>query len=338
MGVKYFYGAAHEQFRPSVLLDHARRAEAAGFDGISCSDHFQPWWEPGEAGHAWMWLGAAAQATSRCQIGPAVTPALARYHPALVAQGFATLAEMFPGRVFLAMGSGESLNESPLGFDWPDAAGQLAALEEALAMVRRLWAGETVSGSGRFFRARDAKLHTCPEHAPPLYVSAFHPEAAKVAARYGDGLWTLADPDSAPELIAVYLAQRAEDGMDDGEIILQASVSWGADDDAALEGARVWKGAQPPEYYVDDWHDPEAMYRHAEETISDDEFREKVVISSDPAEHVRRIREVESLGATTVAIMNCSGSDPERAIEIYGEQVLPELRTGATSASAAQAR
>jgi coenzyme F420-dependent glucose-6-phosphate dehydrogenase len=329
--VRYFYGAAHEQFRPSVLLGHVRRAESAGFDGVYCSDHFQPWWEPGESGNAWMWLGAAAQATSRCQIGPAVTPALARYHPALVAQGYATLEEMFPGRVFLAMGSGESLNESPFGYDWPNAAGQRAALEEALAMVRRLWAGETIDGKGRFFATKNAKLHTRPSQPPPLYVSAFRPEAARLAARYGDGLWTLADPETTPQVIESYRAQRAEDGRDDGEIVLQVSVSWGADDDAALEGARVWKGAQPPEYYIDDWHDPRAMYQHAEETISDDEFRKRVVISADPAEHVRRIREVESLGATTVAIMNCSGADPEGAIEVYGEQVLPELSRAVAS-------
>src|ERR1700749_4351388 len=126
--MRYFYGAAHEQFRPSVLLRHAQLAEDAGFDGVYCREHFQPWWEPGESGQAWVWLGAAAQATTRCVVGPAVTPALKRYHPALVAQAFATLEEMYPGRVFLAMGSGESLNETPFGCDWPDGSGQLAAL------------------------------------------------------------------------------------------------------------------------------------------------------------------------------------------------------------------
>ena len=324
--MRYLYGAAHEQWPPSLLLRHATAAENAGFDGVFCSDHFQPWWEPGEAGQAWIWLGAAAQATKQCLVGPAVTPALERYHPALVAQAFATLEEMFPGRTFLAMGSGESLNETPFGCDWPDGAGQLAALEEAASIVRRLWAGETLSEQGRFFTTRSAKLHTRPHRLPPLYISAFHPEAAKVAARYGDGLWTLGDPESAPAVIEAYRNARADEGKADGEIILQALVAWGADDSAALEGARVWKGAQPPEYYVDDWHDPQAMYRHAEETISDDEYRKKVVISSDPDEHVERLRAVEQLGATTVAVMNCSGADMVGAIRLYGDRVLPELR------------
>lgn len=155
-----------------------------------------------------------------------------------------------------------------------------------------------------------------------------------MAARHGDGLWTLADPETAPDLIETYRNERAELGKPEGEIVLQVLVSWGPDDDAALEGARVWKGAQPPEYYVDDWHDPVAMYEHAEETISDDEFREKAIISADPAEHVRRLREAEELGATTVAIQNCSGADVEGSIRIYAKEVLPQLRSvGATSSA-----
>jgi coenzyme F420-dependent glucose-6-phosphate dehydrogenase len=324
--VQYFYGAGHEQFRPGALRDHAVLAEQAGFDGVACSDHYQPWWEPGEAGQAWIWLGAAAQATTACWIGPAVTPALKRYHPALVAQAFATFEEMFPGRTFLTVGSGESLNESPLGCDWPDGPGQLAAMEEALWIIRRLWDGDTLTERGRFFETKSAKLHTRPDRNPPLYVSAFHPEAAKVAARYGDGLWTLADPASAPRLIEIYREQRAADGRDDGEIILQASFAWGEDDAAALEGARVWKGAQPPEYYVDDWHDPQEMYAHAEATISDEEYVKRSIISADPDEHIRRLLEVRELGPTVIMAMNCSGNDPEGAIRVYRDSVLPALR------------
>ena len=115
--VRYYLGCMHEQYHPRELLEQAVEGERAGFDGISCSDHFQPWWEPGHSGQAWIWLGAAAEATERVPLGPAVTVALERYHPALVAQGFATLEAMYPGRVFVGLGSGESLNESPLGLD-----------------------------------------------------------------------------------------------------------------------------------------------------------------------------------------------------------------------------
>jgi coenzyme F420-dependent glucose-6-phosphate dehydrogenase len=322
--MRVFYGAGHEQFAPSELLVHARLAEEAGFDGIACSDHFQPWWGTGQSGHAWPWLGAVGASTRRVVIGTAVTPSMARYHPALVAQAFATLEELFPGRVFLGVGSGESLNESPVGADWPGGDTQLELMEEALDVIRRLWAGETLDG-GRHFPTKAARLYTRPASPPPLYVSAFHAGAARAAARYGDGLWCLGDPDLAPEVIEAYRAGCADDGREPGEIVLQALVAWGRDDDEALESARPWKGAQPPEYYVDDWHDPAAMYEHAEQTISDDEFKSKAIISADPDVHVERLREVVALGATTLAVMNCSGADPEGAIRIYRDRVLPRL-------------
>jgi coenzyme F420-dependent glucose-6-phosphate dehydrogenase len=323
---KYYFGAAHEQFGPRELLEQAVAAERAGFDGIACSDHFQPWWEGGQSGQAWVWLGAAAQATSRVPVGPAVTAALKRYHPALVAQAFATLELMYPRRVFVGIGSGESLNESPLGADWPSPDDQLAALEEALQLIRRLWDGERVTNDGRFFRTKDAVLWSRPEKAPPLYVSAFHEGAARVAGRYGDGIWTLADPDSAKDLIEAYRDAADDAGREAGEIVLQAQFSWAPDDDAALEGARVWKGAVPDEYYTGDWHDPKRMYEHAEQEVSDDEFKEQVIVASDPKEHVERIKEIEKLGATIVGLMNVSGADPLGAIRTYQNDVLPKLR------------
>ena len=308
-------------FPPRQLLRHAQLAAQAGFDGICCSDHFQPWWEPGESGHAWPWLGAVGASVPDVQLGTAVTPAVRRYHPALVAQAFATLEELFPGRVFLGFGSGESLNESPFGYDWPSGAEQLELMDEALDMIRRLWKGETIASGSKHFPTKDAKLHTLPESAPKLYVSAFHEGAAEVAARYADGLWTLGDPETAPTVIETY---RSAGGAP--EIVLQALVSWAATDEEALEGARVWKGAQPPEYYVDDWHDPQRMYEHAEEQVSDDEYREKAVISADPQVHVEKLTALKEMGATAIAVMNCSGADPEGAIRTYGEEVLPRLR------------
>src|SRR3954453_19312985 len=319
--MRVFYGAGHEQFRPSELLRHAQLAEQVGFDGICCSDHFQPWWEPGNSGHAWPWLGAVGVTAQGALSGTAVTPAVKRYHPAPVAQMVATLEELFPGRTFLGYGSGESLNESPFGFDWPDAAEQLERMDEALDMIRRLWNGETIATGSKHYATKDAKLHTRPEKAPPLYISAFHEGAAKVAAEYGDGLWTLGDPEQAPKLIDTFKSAGGK-----GEIVLQALVSWAETDDAALEGARVWKGAQPPEYYVDDWHDPKQMYEHAEETISDDEYKEKAIISADPAQHLEKLSQLKEMGATTIAVMNCSGADPEGAIRVYGEHVLPTLK------------
>jgi coenzyme F420-dependent glucose-6-phosphate dehydrogenase len=323
--MRYLYGAAHEQFPPEDLLKQAVEAESAGFAGVACSDHLQPWWEPGESGNAWIWLGAAGQATERVALGTAVTPPGPRYHPVLIAQAWATLERLFPGRPFLGIGSGESLNESPLAAIWPPVSEQVERMEEGLEIIRRLFDGERLTYDGRHFETDEAILHTRPNRRPPIYVSAFGPEAAGVAARWGDGLWTLADPESAPDLIDAYRSACDDAGKEPGEIVLQAQFSWAQDDDAALEGARVWKGAQPDEFYTDDWHDPRKMYDEGERQISDDDLKDALIISSDPETHIERIREVEKLGATAMALMNCSGAGPHKAIEVYGAKVLPAL-------------
>ena len=326
---RYYLGCQHEQYGPAELLEQAVAGERAGFDGIASSDHFQPWWEPGHSGQAWVWLGAAAQATERVPVGPAVTVGLKRYHPALIAQAFATLELMYPGRVFVGLGSGESLNESPFGLDWPAPRDQLAALEETCELIRRLWNGERVDHEGRFFKTKHAYLHTRPEQPPPLYVSAFHPGAARVAGRYGDGLWTFGDPETAPALIETYRAAADDAGRAGGKIVFEAGFSWAPDDDQALEGARVWKGAVPDEFYVDHWFDPQAMYEHGEEQVSDEDFKEQNIISSDPDEHVERIKQIEALaeGDVIVKLSNQSGPTALDAIRVYGEQVLPKLRS-----------
>jgi coenzyme F420-dependent glucose-6-phosphate dehydrogenase len=241
--VRYFHLCAHEQFAPADLLRQAQAAERAGFDGIGCSDHVQPWWEPGEAGNAWVWLGAAAQATERVQLGTAVTPPGPRYHPLLIAQAWATLEQMYPGRPYLGIGSGESLNESPLGAEWPSVGEQIERMEEALELIHALFEGKRISGQGNHFAADGAYLHTRPPQRPPIYVSAFGPRAAAVAGRLGDGVWTLADPESAPEIVDAYRSAADDAGREAGEIVLQAAFSWAAEDAAAMEGARPWKGS-----------------------------------------------------------------------------------------------
>jgi len=326
--MRYLHLCAHEQFPPEQLLPQAVAAEDAGFDGIGCSDHLQPWWEPGEAGHAWVWLGAAAQATERVSFGTAVTPPGPRYHPVLIAQAWATMELMYPGRPYLGVGSGEALNEVPLGADWPSPGEKVERMEEALEMIRALWDGQRLSGAGKHFSTDRAFIHSRPENRrPPIYVSAFGPKAARVAGRHGDGLWTLADPGSVPDLIDAYKGAAEDAGREPGEIVLQAAFSWASDDEAALEGCRVWKGSQPQEFYRDEWHDPQAMYEEGERQVSDEELKEDLIVSADPEVHAERVREVEGMGATIVALMNNSGADPLGAIGVYKSTVLPRLRS-----------
>ena len=318
---RYFIGISQEEFPPEELLRQAVAAEKAGFDGLSASDHLQPWWEPGESGHTWVWLGAAGQATERLPLGTGVTPTGARYHPGLIAQAWATLERLFPGRPFLGIGSGEALNEVPVGDDWPSPKDQIARMDQALSIIDRLWKGETITEDGPYYRAKDLKLHTLPQRRPPIWVSAFGPQAAEVAGRRGDGLWTLPDPESTPEVIEAY---RKAGG--DGEIVFQVLVSWAPSDEEAVEQARKWKGAQPDDHFTADWHEPKKMYEHGEQEMSDEEFAQNIVAASDPEEIQERLRELEQLGATVLVLQNNSAGNVERAIEVLGGEVLPALR------------
>ena len=220
------------------------------------------------------------------------------------------------------------LNESSFGFDWLLPRHQLDALEEACGLIRRLWDGERVDHDGRFFKTKRAYLHTRPAQPPPLYISAFHPGAAELAGRYGDGLWTMADPESAPALIETYREAAEQSGRGPGTIVLEAGFSWAPDDDQALEAARVWKGAVPEEFYTDDWFDPQALYERGEEQVSDDAFKERFIISANPDEHVDRIKQLEEIadGDVVVKLSNQSGPNALEAIRVYGERVLPKLR------------
>ena len=323
---QYYLGCIHEQNPPGLLLDCAVAAEDAGFDGVTCSDHFQPWWEPGHAGQAYVWLGASLRATRRIPFGPAVTAALHRYHPALVAQTFATLEVMFPGRVFLGLGSGEALNESPFGGEWPSPRGQLEALEEALILILRLFDGERVDHAGKFFQTKSAYLHTRPMKRPPIYIAAFKPGVARLAGRYADGLLTSADSTVLGKIEDAWRGAAADAHREPGQLLLQAGFSWAPEDSTALEQARGFKGGSRDEFYTQDWHDPQAMYRRGEETVSDEDFKKKTIIAADPMEHVERLRDIERLGPTIILCANMSGANVMEAVRVYGEDILPRLR------------
>jgi coenzyme F420-dependent glucose-6-phosphate dehydrogenase len=318
---QYWVALAHERFQPDDLLQQAEEAERAGFDGVVCSDHLAPWWTqqtaPTSSGNAWVWLGAVARATRRATIGPAVTSIVHRYNPVVVAQQIATLG----------VGSGEAMNEVPAGMQWPSTEEQLARTEEALTIIVRLLDGDTVDFDGRFFKAHGAQLYSRPAQRPPVYLSAFHEGAAELAGRLADGVWTLGDPTTAPKVIGTYKHACEEAGKEIGTVIVQAVFSYAADDEKALEAAREWKGTMVDRHYTDDIHDPAEIYRAGEADVPDAMFTKQVICSSDPSTHAKRIKTIEKLGADVVALMNVSGADPHAALRVYGEQVLPQLRS-----------
>jgi coenzyme F420-dependent glucose-6-phosphate dehydrogenase len=330
--MQYWFATSTEEFTPSEMLEQAKAAERAGFDGLGSSDHFAPWFPDGQAAQAWVYLGALGQVT-QSMIGTAVTPIVHHYHPGVVAQAFMSLEELYPGRVFLGAGSGESVNETPLGMDWPPYEEQRRRLETGLEAITRLWNGETVTMDAGWFSLKQAKLWTRAKTRPKLYVSAFGPQSAQVAAHYGDGLWTLGDPEQAPEIIDAYREACEQYGREPGEIIFQAGFAWADDERAAIEGARHWKPTQLPEVYVEDIADQHDMQRRADVQMSDEQFaREGFLISSDPDEHVERIREMERAGATVICLQLIGRADPFGTIRTYGERVLPALRSSAVGA------
>src|ERR1700685_299378 len=245
--LKLGYKASAEQFGPSELLQFSRLAEQAGFDSVFISDHFQPWKHHG--GHApfsLAWLGALGALTSRITIGTSVMTPTFRYHPAVVAQAFATLGVMFPDRVVLGVGTGESLNEVPsTGMAWPDFKERFARLREAVTLMRRLWTEERVTFEGQYYHTQGATIYDRPATPVPIYVAAAGALIAKYAGRMGDGL--ICTSGKARELYTETLLPKVAEGLSEAESkrpdyarMIEIKVSFDADRDRALQDTRHW--------------------------------------------------------------------------------------------------
>ena len=191
MALRLGYKASAEQFGPVELADFAVQAEELGFDSVFTSDHLQPWrHDGGHAPAALPWLGAVGARTSRVLLGTSVLTPTFRYHPAVVAQAFATLGCLYPDRVLLGVGSGESLNEVPLGLTWPDGKERFARLKEAVTLIKELWSGDRVSFEGTYYRTDKATIYDRPERPVPIYIGASGPAATRLAGRVADGFIT----------------------------------------------------------------------------------------------------------------------------------------------------
>ena len=238
--VSYGYTLSSEEFGPAALVGNARRAEEAGFDFASVSDHFHPWVSAqGHSPFVWSVLGAVAAATERLRVGVGVTCPIIRIHPAIVAHATATTSLLFEGRFFFGVGTGEALNEHVLGHRWPSPDVRRMMLEEAVGVIRRLWTGETVDHRGEFYEVENARLFDPPADPPPVIVSGFGPKAAHLAARVGDGYWGTS-PER--ELLDAYA-----DGGGQGPRYAQLNLCW-ADDAAAARKTvhEVWPNAGIP--------------------------------------------------------------------------------------------
>jgi TAT-translocated FGD2 family F420-dependent dehydrogenase len=319
----------HEQFRVPELLDFGAAAEQAGFDLLATSDHFQPWQaNQGHSGAALSMLGALSQRTQRTWLGPTVTCPILRYHPAVVAETFATLSALAPGRVFLGVGSGEALNEQAATGAWPRWPERWERLIEAATVIRALWRGASVDHRGKYYRVQ-GKLYDPPVQPIPLLMAANGPMAMKLAGEHGDGLIT--DPMTWKEHREQFIAGAKAAGKNPAEmpVLIETFVVVGDQRDTEY-AAQQWRFIPKAfkGYHV--IPDPAEIQRRAEAEIPLPKVHADWPKGTDPAVHIKAVEELFASGATIVNI-HTGQRDQLRAIEFYGREVLPKLRRGANT-------
>jgi coenzyme F420-dependent glucose-6-phosphate dehydrogenase len=328
--IRFGYKASAEQFPPTELLTFGVQAEQAGFDSVFVSDHLQPWrHDGGHAPAALPWLGALAARTERVLIGTSVLTPTFRYHPAVVAQAFATLGCLAPGRVILGVGSGESLNEVPLGIAWPDGKERFARLKEALILIRRLWTEERVTFEGTYYRTELATIYDRPDQPVPIYVGASGPAATRLAGRVADGFITTSG--KGRELYVDTLLPAVAEGagkagrtVDDLDLMIEVKVSFDPDHERALADTRFWGAlALTPEEKTG-VEDPVEMQRRAD-ALDVERTATRWIVSSDPDEHVARIGDYLDMGFRHL-VFHAPGPDQDRFQRLYADEILPRLR------------
>jgi len=325
------YKASAEQFHPRELLEFSVHAETVGFDSIMVSDHFQPWRHTGgHAPYSFAWLGALGERTSRALIGTSVVTPTFRYHPSIVAQAIGTLGELYPGRVLLGVGTGESLNEVPAtGMDWPPFKVRFARLKEAIELMRRLAREDRVSYEGEHFSTENATIYNRPEVPVPIYVAASGPTAARLAGRVADGF--ICTSGKAPELYRDTLLPAVDEGLtkagrsrDDIEYMIEMKVSFDTDRARAMDDTRHWAALALSAEEKMGVEDPVEMEKLAD-ALPVERAASRWIVSDDPEEHVERVAESIALGFTHL-VFHAPGLDQRRFLDLYAKDVLPRLR------------
>jgi coenzyme F420-dependent glucose-6-phosphate dehydrogenase len=329
--LKLGYKASAEQFAPGKLLDFSIHAEKVGFESVFVSDHFQPWKHiDGHAPNSIAWMGALGARTSKVAIGTSVLTPTFRYHPSIVAQAFGTLGSMFPGRVILGIGTGESLNEVPsTGAPWPEFKERFARLREAVNLIRTLWRGERVTFEGEYYKTEKATIYDRPDVEIPIYVAAAGALVAKYAGRTGDGF--ICTSGKKRELYTETLLPKVAEGIAAGgpkrqpyDHMIEVKVSFDSDKERALQDTRHWAAlALTPEEKMS-VEDPVEMQRLAD-ALPLDRAASRWIVSNDPDEHVEKIGYYVGLGFNHL-VFHAPGPDQARFLDLYGAEVLPRLR------------
>jgi TAT-translocated FGD2 family F420-dependent dehydrogenase len=322
-GKKIGYMLAHEQFRIPELTELADRATAAGFGLLATSDHFQPWQaNEGHSGLAWVTMGALGDRARSAWIGTTVTCPTLRYHPAIVAEAFASLSQLYPGRVFLGVGSGEALNEQAAMGKWPTWNERWERLAEAIEIIRKLWSGERVSHKGKHYQL-DGKLYDPPARAIPLLTAANGAKAMRLAGKHGDGLVT--DPNTWKQHKSEWEKGAREAGKDPAAmpVLVEQFVVVG-DEAEAEKSAELWRFIPKAFKKYHNIPDPAEIQHQAEADLPLEKVYDEWLVGADPAPHIKVITELFESGATIVNI-HSGQPDQKKVIEFYGTSVLPRL-------------
>jgi coenzyme F420-dependent glucose-6-phosphate dehydrogenase len=328
--LRFGYKASAEQFGPTELLEYAVLAEEVGFDSVFVSDHLQPWLhEGGHAPASVPWLGALGAKTSRVLIGTSVLTPTFRYNPTVVAQDFATLGVLYPGRVILGVGTGEALNEANLGIVWPEPPERFRRLKESIGLIRRLWSEDRVNFEGEFYTTRNITIYDKMDDPVPIYIGAAGPAATRLAGRIADGFITtsgkkreLYTDTLLPALHeGLEKAGRPEDAID---TLMEIKVSYHPDRQTALNNTRFWAplALSPEEKMGVD--DPLEMQRLGEQ-LPIERAASRFIVSDDPEEHIEKIAWYIGLGFRHL-VFHDPGADQADFLRRYGEEILPRLR------------
>ncbi|MFH5800714.1 TIGR03557 family F420-dependent LLM class oxidoreductase [Haladaptatus sp. CMAA 1911] len=332
---RFGFFASLEEFSPEECLDQVVTAEAAGFDSVWVNDHFHPWFDhladgsPANGGNCWSWLPAALERTSDIEIGTGVTAMLNRYHPANVAHRLATLLELYPDRVFLGIGTGEALNETPLGNPWPEYAERARRTAEAIRIVRTLFEEEFVEYDGDFWSLDGANLYTGPDEAPPIHVAGNGPTSARMAGDLADGYVTVFEP---PERAAEELFPAVRRGVeksarnesfDDVERTVHIHCSLAETKSAALEPCLPWRLTLLPMVFEQDIADPRYLQRHGDR-VSTRCLEEQFVITTDPQDLLDVAEQYVDCGFDHV-VFQSSSPDQEAFCDAVADVVMPSL-------------
>lgn len=321
--------AAHEQTNPVDLLNDVIKMDKKGIEKCWSSDHYMPWWHTGSSGGAaWPWIGAALAKTSKIIVGTGVTPPILRYHPAIVAQVFATLGVMFPNRVFLGVGRGEALNEVPAGNPWPSNLERLQRLKEAIHLIKKLWTEEWVNFRGQYYWVKDSNLYTRPERPIPIYIAGLKPQSAQLAGEEGDGFITNElDVESIKNKLLPAVKEgtrRSGKDYDSLEKILFIPASYDEDLQKALQSIRFWRGAMIKAFFEVDVHDPRIIEENAQ-VIGDDTLQEMLLVISNAEEGIKKLKKYTDLGFNEIVLTN-SSPNREKLINLIAEKIAPEFK------------